>query len=232
MNNTKVISLGGEPVEEKLERELEEPFVVLLLEDGTALNVAQQILEERVNYNVNGLSQSEVQPLEPLLVALVIAVELLEHFAASRILLGRHVVNLFESLLGELLARGVFAEVETDVVHQEGFEFSLQPQDRVLRCDVDVQRAQDLITRHLYVRNEAERFRVDRDTDPLEHIALVFGVILLLLGWHRSRLDILTRLHPGLRSGGRSSQLLDVEVEVRLELLRVECEPVLGGQRE
>ena len=81
-------------------------------------------------------------------------------------------VELVQGDHGELLRGDGLAEVKADVVHQEGLQFSLEPQCRLGGRHVGVEGAQNGFFGDGYGWNEAESFHINAYTDPVEELVV------------------------------------------------------------
>lgn len=147
---------------------LHEPEVVGALVYGLA-HVANQVLEERAENNVQNLDDLDVQEGSQD----CLSVEIPEVHTTSQVFLSGGNIELREGLGGVLSGVDACVEVVSDVVHEEAFEFSFEPEDALLGLHVDVERAEYALPLGVDVLHNIERLLVDRDADPAEQLRLV-----------------------------------------------------------
>ena len=131
--------------------------------------------------------------------------EMFEFLATSNVFLSCCDVKLTERDDSILLAIDGCLEVESYIVHQEGFEFSLQPKNALIGLHVNVEGAENSFLLGVDVLNNVKRLHINGDANPVEEFVINGKHILL---------------------GIRAANLLEIEGEVGLELLHVELEIV------
>ena len=123
VNTTKFILVSLESNSEKVQAHCEKFVIIILVEDSSSSNVADEIFEEWTNHNVDDLSYQEIHSLNEFgwILLLLGKVESSEIFATGDILFCSGLIELIQGHQSKVLWRDCTSEIEGDIIHEEAF---------------------------------------------------------------------------------------------------------------
>lgn len=163
---------------EEAETELKKLVVVSAIEHWV-LDVADQVLKERADDNVDDLANLDVHAL--LQVGLL--VELLKLNCARDVFLSTRLVQLVKGRIREIRLVDILVEVKRHVVHQKRLELFLKPHDALVSLHVDVECAEYALLLGVDVWDQLKGLHVDRNADPVAKFSvniLLFDIVVRL----------------------------------------------------